>query len=281
VTAPVLTDITIVNNVVIDNESGIRFWDGNFPGESAMRNVVIANNTVVNNRTTAIKWDAGPHDAIVQNNVFAAEAEVGLLLLQANSTEGVSLDHNLWYLPGVEAPFLWGDTTYDHGGWASATGHGEGDVNADPEFVGAWDLPVENLQLEESSPAVDSGAAVAEVSDDFYGGERPSGSAHDLGAFEYGADPAEGRGPGAAGGPGTSGATGGSDSGSGTGGSSADPVDSDDRDDEGGCSCRLPPRRGGSPPAAVWIALAVGSLCARRRWGRKLPSAWSLRQSRI
>ena len=40
VTAPVLTDITITNNVVIDNEaSGIRFWDGSFPGQSALKNV--------------------------------------------------------------------------------------------------------------------------------------------------------------------------------------------------------------------------------------------------
>jgi hypothetical protein len=230
-----------------------------------MRNVVIANNTVINNRTTAIKWDAGPHAAIVQNNIFAAEAGRGLLLLQANSTEGVSLDHNLWYLPDVESPFLWGETTYDHAGWADATGHGEGDVIADPELVGAWGLPAENLQLSEGSPAVDGGTAVAEVIEDFYGGERPNGSDHDLGAFEYGAEPAEGRGPGAAGGPGTSGATGGSEPGSGTGGSDAGEADGDDGDDAGGCACRLPPRRGGSSTTPAWIALAFGLLCARRR----------------
>ena len=264
VTAPVLTDITIINNVVINNESGIRFWDGHFAGESAMRNVVIANNTVINNRTTAIKWDAGPHDAVVRNNIFAAVAGAELLLLQANSTAGVSLDHNLWYLPDVESPFLWDGTTYDHAGWANATGHGEGDVNAAPDFVGPWTLPVENLQLEAGSPAVDSGTAVPEVTDDFSGGERPSGSSHDLGAFEYGAEPAEGRGPGAAGGPATDRATGGADSSSGSGGRDAHDAKGDD-DGERGCGCRVLPRRGGRRAAPAWVAFALGLLCLRRR----------------
>jgi len=270
VTAPVLTDIVVTNNVVINNESGIRFWDGHFPGQSGLRNVVIANNTVVNNETSAIKWDAGAHqNTLVQNNIFAAESGAGLLMLQANSVEGVTLDHNLWYLPDVASPFLWDETVYDHAGWAAATGHGTGDVLVDPAFVGAWDLPAENLALTETSPAVDAGVAVTEVTHDFAGGLRPAGEAYDLGAFEYGAAPG---GAGGASSSGTGGTGGTSSSGTGgsggTGGSAATPYDSED---DGGCGCRLP---AGGGPSSWPVALLLGlgfAWAVRRRTGTPVP----------
>ncbi len=259
VTAPVLTDIVITNNVVIHNESGIRFWDGHFAGQSALRNVVIANNTVVNNETSAIKWDAGPHqNTVVQNNIFAAESGAGLLMLQANSTDGITLDHNLWHLPDIASPFLWGTTAYDHAGWTTATGHGEGDVLAAPDFAGSWELPVQNLELLQTSPAVDVGVTVAEVTHDFAGGQRPAGEGYDLGAFEYGAAPG-GAGGGGTGGSGTGGA--GADSTGGSGGTAATPWDSED--DEG-CGCRLASRNEQSPWKAG-LLLAVGLGWARRR----------------
>ena len=269
VTAPVLQDITIINNVLIGNESGIRFWDGHFPGQSALRNVLIANNTVVNSETSAIKWDAGPHqNAVVRNNIFASEAGAGLLMLQANSLDGVSLDHNLWFLPGISEPFLWGNSVYDHAGWVAATGHGDGDVSADPAFVGAWTLPADNLQLTESSPAVDVGAAVAEVDHDFRGAQRPFGSSHDLGAFEWGATAPGGGGSGgtggAGGGAGATGGSGGSGASSGSGAASS----ADGADEDGGCGCRLVGPRDGS----AWLLLGLVALLARRRRRRFTPA---------
>jgi hypothetical protein len=267
VTAPVLTDITIVNNVVIDNESGIRFWDGHFPGSSGLKNVVIANNTVINNRTSAIKWDAGAHEnTVVQNNLFAAESGAGLLMLQANSLTGVTLDHNLWYLPGVGSPFLWGNDSYDHAGWASATGHGTGDVTSDPLLAAAWELPATNLQLQQTSPAVDAGTVVADVSDDFEGGARPTGAAYDLGAFEYGSEPAGGGGQGGAGGAGASAGTGGTATGGGAGqggtGASAGPAA--DEGDDGGCGCRARSPRGQSRSAQLLLLMGLAVALARR-----------------
>ncbi len=269
VTAPVLTDITIVNNVVINNESGIRFWDGHFAGQSALRNVVIANNTVVNNRTSAIKWDAGPHDnAVVRNNIFAAQSGAGLLLLQANSTSGVSLDHNLWYLSDVPSPFLWGTTTYDHAGWTSATGQGDGDVNSDPTFVGGWELPGPNLQLQASSPAVDAGTALAQVTNDFNGGVRPLGSALDMGAFEFGTEAAGGAGT--AGPVAGTGGLGGSSGGAGASGvaTGAGPNRNATAAEEG-CGCRLPPRNGGTSSAVAGVGLALALAFTRRRRARR------------
>jgi hypothetical protein len=273
VTAPVLQNITITNNVIVNNESGIRFWDGHFPGQSALRNVLIAHNTVVNNVTSAIKWDAGPHvGTVVRDNVFAAESGKGLLMLQANSLDGITLDHNLWYLPGIEAPFLWGATTYDHAGWAAATGHGAGDVDADPLFAGAWTLPAQNLRLTESSPAVDAGEAIAEVTHDFDGASRPWGPSPDLGAFEFGASVGGSGGAGASGGTGVDGGSGGtgatgasSAGGDATGGLGGAAASGDDVDD--GCGCRAA-GRSWSRLGLVGMLALVG-LASRRRRARR------------
>jgi len=287
VTAPVLTDITIINNVLIDNESGIRFWDGNFKGQSALKNVLIANNTVIGSKTSSIKWDAGPHQGtLVQNNVFASKLGSGLLL-QANSTSGVSLDHNLWFLPGVSDPFLWGNTSYDHAGWASATGFGAGDVTSDPSFAGPWALPAENLKLAAGSPAVDTGVAVSAVDHDYTGGARPVGSGWDLGAFELGAEPPDGGLGGApsGGAGGTAGSTGtGANAGTGagpaaggTGGSTPSgggPSASSGSNDDGGCGCRLNER----PASSAWLLALLGLGVLGHR--RALRSSGTARRAR-
>ena len=239
VTSPKLTDITITNNVVINNESGIRFWDGNFPGQSALRNVVIANNTVLDNATTAIKWDSGPHqNTRVANNILAGHSAGQRLLLQANSTGGVALDHNLWLLDGVAQPFLWGAASYDHAGWVSATAQGAGDVLGDPLLVGTWGLPVANLKLSSASPAIDTGAALSQASTDFEGASRPLGVGIDIGAFELGGSAPDGGMPVA--GTGRNAAAGGNSSGK-----------------SSGCGCHL----GGQGTTNATIGLAVlGSL---------------------
>lgn len=274
VTAPVLSNITITNNVVIHNESGIRFWDGDFPGQSALKNVVIANNTVVDNKTTAIKWDAGPHqNTFVENNIFAGQSGQEALLLQANSTTGITLDHNLWNLPGVQKPYLWANTTYSHSGWASATGQGTGDVAGDPKFAGAWDLPASNLELSAGSPAIDKGKTLSSVTHDYNGASRPAGAAYDIGAFEYGATVPAG---GAGGSTGSGGATGigGSSAGGAAGqssssggataggaaGASTNPASSGNK---GGCGCRVGGSRGPALPA--WMLAFVVVLAERRR----------------
>jgi phosphatase NudJ len=193
VTSPKLDHITITNNVVINNFSGIEFWDGAFPGQSALKNVTIANNTVVGSRQLAIVWAPGPHTGtVVRNNIFANQSG-GVFLLNAKSTTGVTLDHNLWYTLSMAEPFNWGGgSAYDHAGWVTASGQGAGDVLADPQFVGAWALPATNLRLAPGSPAVDQGLAIAGLTTDFEGKTRPAGSGYDLGAFELGAISSDG-----------------------------------------------------------------------------------------
>jgi MYXO-CTERM domain-containing protein len=298
VTAPVLENITITNNVIIDNESGIRFWDGHFPGQSALRNVTIANNTVINSETSAIKWDAGPHQGtVVQNNIFAGESGKQQLLLQANSVDGISLDHNLWYLPNVSNPFLWDTTTYDHAGWSAATGHGSGDVVENPELVGPWTRPVANLEPSDGAPTIDTGASLS-VDHDHYGRPRPAGGGYDIGAFEYGAPGGGGGSAGSSGSGGSGGASGSGGAGgtsgagaaagtagsAGTGGAAASGGGSGSSgaatggtgttpstgssDDDSGCGCRIGSRDSSPSP---WLVGLLLLLIRRRRDAR--PSA--------
>ena len=193
VTAPVMHDIVITNNVLVNNYYGIVFWEGEFPGESGMKSVTIANNTIVNSKAVSMTWDEGPHEnTFVRNNVLVNESGVGLLLLIAKSTSGVILDHYLWTMPGVDEPFNWGGgTVYTHEAWMGVSGQGAGDVLLDPAFAGGWSLPVENFMLAAGSPAIDAGVEIPGLTHDFLRNGRPSGAAFDLGAFEYGAMPAD------------------------------------------------------------------------------------------
>jgi hypothetical protein len=189
VTAPVLHDLRITNNIVIHNEGGIRFRSESFPGRSAMKNVTIVNNTVVDNGTVAIEWDAGPHQgSAVSNNIFAGR-DGESFLLDAHSTDGVTFDHNLWFLPDVSNPFAWGSSTYDHDGWVAAIGGAPGDVASDPLFSGAWDLPTTNLYPSAESPATDAATSREAAPRDFFGASRPFGSVPDMGALELDGKP--------------------------------------------------------------------------------------------
>lgn len=187
VTAPVLTNVTVTNNVLINHDWGFAFWQGHFPGQSGMKTVTFANNTVIENRKGAITWDPGPHSAVFRNNILAGGT--AKLTIYGESSAGITMDHNLWWLPGVAKPFNWLGTLYDHAGWVAASGQGAGDLLAAPGFAGASSLPWTNLRLAAGSPAIDTGVTLAAVAHDFEGKTRPVGAAFDIGAFEHGAAP--------------------------------------------------------------------------------------------
>ncbi len=258
VTAPVLRNIVITNNIVVNADLGIEFWDGSFPGQSALRDVLIANNTIVNSATLGIAWAEGPHEnTVIRNNIVAQQSSVGVLLLNAKSTSGVTLDHNLWFMPDVPEPFNWGGgEVFTHEAWVAAAGQGQGDVVADPAFAGAtWDLDAASYRLIESSPAIDTGTPVDGLTIDFDWGLRPAGDGYDLGAYEYGAEPNPDGGvpqP-------PDGGTGTGGQGASTSGASSYPHDT------GGCGCRVARLAG---PRIDWLALAGLALCAR---GRRRP----------
>ena len=289
--APVNSHNTIVNNVIIGNEWGIQFWKGDFASGSGLIDDVISNNTLVNN-LGAIKWDAGAHSGTtIENNiVVVASSMAATYLLQANSTSGITLDHNLWYAPGLDQAFLWGSGAgaADHAAWIAASGQGMGDVLSNPSFAGAWTAPpATNLELAMGSPAIDVGVAIAAVTDDFLGAPRPHGSGYDLGAFEYGSTPADGgMSVGPAGGgdasaaPGPTGDDASADRGSDASSGSVDsgtarpsnadggPMRASPSSSSSGCACsavrRSPADEG---PTALWLAAATLGLVGARARG--------------
>ncbi len=194
--APVNSYNTIINNVIVGHNLGIVFWySGEWStqalnDESGLRYDVISNNTLLNNKGS-FKWDASPAHVgtTIQNNIVVAQTGTSpLYAVQAKSSNGVALDHNLWFVPDLTQPFLWLGNQVDHAGFVTASGEGGGDVLTDPLFAAAWAMPMAtDLELTIGSPAIGAGVTLTAVTDDFLGAPRPGGGKYDLGAFQYGA----------------------------------------------------------------------------------------------
>jgi hypothetical protein len=56
-------------------------------------------------------------------------------------------------------------------------------LTTDPKFVNP---SIADFHLQSTSPAIDAGATLTEVTTDFEGTSRPRGAAYDIGAFEFG-----------------------------------------------------------------------------------------------
>jgi hypothetical protein len=55
-------------------------------------------------------------------------------------------------------------------------------LTTDPAFVNAG---AQDFRLQATSPAIDAGTRVNEVTVDYTGVPRPQGAGHDIGAYEY------------------------------------------------------------------------------------------------
>jgi MYXO-CTERM domain-containing protein len=288
--APVNSYNTVINNVVVGNNLGIVFWmsdewpTSDLQNQSGLRYDVIANNTLIDNKGS-FRWDASPAHVgtTIENNVVLATAGSSpTYLLDAKSSGGISLDHDLWFAPDLDQPFLWVSAQSDHAGWVTASGQGAGDVLVDPLLVGGAVPPASNAELMSPSPAIDAGIALASVTDDFLGAARPSGSTSDIGAFQYGAvAPADGgagtgaplndAGTGGSGGGAGSagdGGTGGGSTGSGGGTTSADggasgSGEASGSSDSGGC--RVGSASGSLPWSWAAGVLGIAAVLRRRK----------------
>jgi|GEM_PF-5334660 len=92
----------------------------------------------------------------------------------------IEVRNNIFYNSAV-ADIQWGASpqgviTFDHNLFSTT----------DPKFVNAG---AGNFHLQSDSPAIDTGVAIPNVTDDFDGIPRPQGVAYDIGAYEYGGSP--------------------------------------------------------------------------------------------
>ena len=143
----------VYNNIIVDSPGGIYaghdVWD-----------CLIANNTVYGNTASG---DGDP------------DYNAGIILDDlAGGSRDCTVQNNIVYQPGVTSPRpivdLGANNTFSH------------NLTSDPLFV---DPSTHDFRLQQGSPAIDEGATLTEVTEDYDGVSRPQGNTHDIGAYEY------------------------------------------------------------------------------------------------
>ena len=190
-------DVTIRGNVARDNDSGIL----NSSADHQTRGWTIENNVFARSSGTPLQLDNQMDDLVVANNTFTASG-VGVLFrwwtnpgVPVNS-QGFVIANNVFgngYSIDPKLNIAFADYNLTKPG---AHRYGAHDIAADPRFV---DPAASRFDLRADSPAVDSGTsgAVATIrgaayslpATDLLGGARTG--AHDRGAYELGATPAD------------------------------------------------------------------------------------------
>ena len=163
---PISHHVTIINNLTWGGARGFIFFSQQ-PG-TGLKYCLIANNTFISSRSEAISIEAGDHQqSRIYNNIFYNLGSVG------SFAEHPELDfsHNMW----AEAP--------------PPEAVGPGDIIADPVLtqagpIGPGLLSPDWFKLQATSPAIDAGIALSDVTDDFGRVSRPNGVSHDIGAYE-------------------------------------------------------------------------------------------------
>lgn len=168
-------------NVGVNALIGINEYTGDpFDGVAQHQDIQIANNIlyIPSRRSRAIFFE--------ENNPQLLAA--------------VQSDYNLIYTPGLSSQdviqiggnFQGGGQVFTLDAWQSATGNDLNSLYADPQLVDldgpdniyAGDVIDANLKLDETSPAIDAGGAIAFLPHDFDRLARPQGAGYDIGAYE-------------------------------------------------------------------------------------------------
>jgi hypothetical protein len=166
-----LNNILIINNVVYQNgRSGIILGDW---GSGTLDDIAIVNNTVYKNGIGSGHggiglWCDRATDVIVRNNLVSLN-EAYSIEVQGTPLSETTITHN----------FINGFRNQPN------ETRGSNYVDGDPRFVNA---SAADFSLLPASSAIDAGTAANAPNHDFADSPRPSGSAHDIGAFEYTGD---------------------------------------------------------------------------------------------
>ncbi len=196
---------TITNNLVYDNlcvglqqngSSSSDYTTARHPGPefAGAANWVIANNTFAYNVNGAgmVVWGANCDNTRIENNIFYENRVTGAAGVNVNGvsfatitgTTGVTIRNNLMYASGTGGDLAFG-TAATEGVEYTQSGN---IVNvSNPLFVNGGNnaLPASpDFHLQSSSPALDNGLTVTEVTLDLDGTTRPQGPAYDRGAYE-------------------------------------------------------------------------------------------------
>ena len=175
----------IINNIVVG--CGNNFWVATQITGGGLNGAVIANNTFVNARGDS---GSGPNNVLIEGNVSLQNSKfVNNLILQ--TVAGAASAHLLVNLgtPNMDT-FTLADNLYSVAPSKNWPGGESGRIVGDPKLTNPV-MPVKGsvpdangYRLQQSSPAINAGTGVSQVTEDFFKDSR--NGALDIGADEYG-----------------------------------------------------------------------------------------------
>ena len=155
------TSAAVYNNLFVDNDAdGIAFLDGD--GSTVYHNTIDGNQYGIYVYTTTS--GSAPSLAFV-NNIVTDNEEYGIDLSDGSFSRFAYND-------------VYGNGSDDYQGYTDQTGT-NGNISADPQFTSTSDY-----SLVTGSACIDAGVTLSDVTDDYDGTARPTGSSSDIGAYE-------------------------------------------------------------------------------------------------
>ena len=162
-----LNDFVIKNNKIYSNGSyGIGLYYG--ANQLVYNNLVYGNGVNISG-SGGIRVGNGSNFAKVYNNTVYGNTGTGVMI--EPGADGTTIRNVISYLNSTSNIFNSGTHTVS-----------SNNLTTNPNFVGAG---VGDFHLQAGSTAIDGGATISEVTDDFDGVSRPQGGGVDIGAFEY------------------------------------------------------------------------------------------------
>jgi hypothetical protein len=173
----------IQNNLLNNNHaSGISLYV--IDGADGSKNNLVVNNTII--EAADARWavniqDGSTGNTVLNNILFNNHPWHGSISISANSLPGFSSDHNI-----VEGRFTTddGNSVLTLSQWQSQTGQDGNSIIAGQASV-FRNVVANDYHLSATSPAIDNGVPVTDVTTDIEGDPRPQGSGWDIGAYEY------------------------------------------------------------------------------------------------
>jgi parallel beta-helix repeat protein len=169
-TANPLNNITISNNIVTGGWHCFHY--GNYQRGGGLKNVSVVNNTCSGSDSHLIQidQDTGHSNSRFLNNIFVQNS--GKSIANVPAINGLTFSNNLWW-GGASSP-------------SSALVRSATDILANPSFVKAGGSAAKDYKLNQNSPAINK-AQLLSLTQDFFGGLRPTTGNQDIGAHEVGA----------------------------------------------------------------------------------------------
>lgn len=179
--------LTDGNGIIIDDSRNTQ--NGSKLGAYTGRTLV-ENNISFKNGGSGIHTYSSDHVDIVNNTAYlnnqTPEIKDGQIF--ANKSSDIVIINNILYAyPGKNVNSNWNNTkvSYDYNLYANSTTivvKGIHDIIADPLFVNP---SIADFKLQARSSAINKGYTLTSLKTDFAGNPRPSGTAYDIGAYEY------------------------------------------------------------------------------------------------